>query len=85
MSQDQLFEVAQFLIELLEIELEEEAVDPTEPAILIEALGRLFPKEKGVWEEIKREGMEEQWNAVIEFVEVRLLEGQELPIEALGI
>jgi len=56
-------------------------VDPTEPIILINALIKLFPDKAEVWGSIQQKmNMEEQWNAIIEFIEINILEEREIPI-----
>ena len=60
------------LAELLELDLQGE-IDPYEPEIVIAALEVLFPEAEAQLRAIKTKDAEEQWNDVLEFIEIYML------------
>lgn len=55
-------------------------VDPYEPEIVIKALEVLFPEAEAQLRAIQAKDVEEQWNDVLEFIEIYMLEGERLEV-----
>ena len=60
------------LAELLELDLSGE-VDPYEPEVVVKALEVLFPEAEAQLRGIRAKDAEEQWNDVLEFIEIYML------------
>lgn len=72
-----MIELATFLAEHLPIQVPEH-YDPLDPNFLIQVLATLFPSSSQLWGQISEFDAEEQWNAVLEFVEINMLAGNSL-------